>query len=54
MTGGVVMFDFLEPYAVTFVVMYGIAKAVFVAVLCGLAALAFVLLDTVLSCVMGD
>ena len=50
----VVMLDFLEPYVMTFVVMYGIAKAVLVVTLLGLTALLFTLLDTVLMCVMGD
>ena len=50
----VVMLDFLEPYVMTFVVMYGIAKAVLFAMLIGIAALAFVLLDTLLACAMGD
>lgn len=48
------MLDFLEPYAITFVVLYGIGKAFLIAALFALAALLFVLLDTVLSCVMGD
>ena len=49
-----VMLDFLEPYAMTFVVMYGIAKAVLTATMMGVVALAFILLDTLLACAMGD
>ncbi len=48
------MLDFLEPYVMTFVVMYGLAKAAFAVALISLAALAFVLLDTILACAMGD
>ena len=48
------MLDFLEPYVMTFVVMYGIAKVSFAVALIGIAALAFVLLDTLLACAMGD
>ena len=54
MTGGGVMLDFLEPYVITFVVLYGIGKAVLIAALLAFAALLFVLLDTVLACAMGD
>ena len=48
------MLDFLEPYAITFVVLYGIVKAFLIVALLALAALLFVLLDTVLECAMGD
>lgn len=48
------MLDFLEPYAITFVVLYGIGKAVLIAALLVFAALLFILLDTVLECAMGD
>ena len=48
------MLDFLEPYVMTFVVMYGLAKAAFAVGLLGIAALAFVLLDTLPACAMGD
>ena len=48
------MLDFLGPFVITFVVLWGIAKAVLFVTLFGLAALLFTLLDTILLCVMGD
>ena len=48
------MLDILEPYVITFVVLYGIGKAALIAASLGLSALLFVFLDTLLSCAMGD
>ena len=48
------MLDFLAPYAMTFVVMYEIAKAVLAAMIIGIFVLALILLDTLLACAMGD
>ena len=48
------MLDALGPFVITFVVLWGIAKAILVVTLLGLTALLFTLLDTVLMCVMGD
>lgn len=51
---GYFMLDILEPYVITFVVLYGIGQAALIAAALGLSALLFVFLDTLLSCAMGD
>ena len=48
------MLDDLEPFVITFVVLWAIAKAFLIVVSLVFAALLFTLLDTILACVMGD